>query len=316
VQILVLGAGVIGLTTAINLRQEGHNVDIWAKAISPGTTSDVAAAFWYPYAAFPVEAVSRWAQESFGNFAQLAKTPEAGISPTTVNKFFQSEVDTPKWRDAVRDYEEFVTHDHPGYRSGFKFATWTIDMTRYMPYLKNTWKELGGRVSFKPLESFDEVPESYSLIINCTGLGARELANDNALIAARGRVVMMKPFKNQPREILLDAGDETFAMIVPRANDIVLGGTYEENEEDRANDEKAVEAIIARCSKLCPELAAKKREIIGSACGLRPVRSAVRLQLEKISKSRTIIHNYGHGGAGVTLAWGCAQDVAKLVAKC
>jgi len=315
VAILVLGAGIIGLTTAITLRRQGHDVEIWAKAISPGTTSDVAAAFWYPYAALPVEAVSRWASISFDDFADQSLIREAGIKASTVSKFFETTVDPPAWRSAVKDYEEFDVTDKPGYLSGFRFTTWTIDMSRYMPYLKTVWKEMGGRVAFKPVESFDEIPEKYSIIINCTGIGARALAMDNALVAARGRVVMMAAFDNQPENILLDAGDTLFGMIVPRTHDLVLGGTYEENEEDRSTDDSAIKAIIARCAKLCPELANKKREVLGSACGLRPVRSAVRLEAEKISDKRTIIHNYGHGGAGVTLAWGCAGDVAQLISQ-
>jgi D-amino-acid oxidase len=314
-QILVLGAGVIGLTTAIQLRREGHEVDVWAKAISPGTTSDVAAAFWYPYAAYPIESVTRWAKASFDIFAEMAKIAKVGIIASTITKYFENEVEAPQWRDAVGDYEEFAVVDKPGYRAGFRFSTWIVDMTCYMPYLKGVWKDTGGRVAYKPLESFDQIPAQYSLIINCTGLGARQLAPDNALIAARGRVVRIRKFENQPKGILLDGGDEIFGMVVPRINDIVLGGTYEENQEDIGNDEVAVNAIIARCSRLCPELAGRKDEVLGSDCGLRPVRPTVRLEMEKISNNRTIIHNYGHGGAGVTLSWGCAQNVAALVAN-
>ena len=313
--ILVLGAGIIGLTTAITLRRQGHDVEIWAKAISPGTTSDVAAAFWYPYAAMPVDAVTRWASISFDDFADQSLIRESGIKSSTVSKFFETTVEPPAWRAAVKDYEEFEVSDKPGYLSGFRFSTWIIDMSRYMPYLKTLWKELGGRVAFKPVESFNDIPETYSIIINCTGIGARTLVKDDSLVPARGRVVMMAPFENQPDNILIDAGDALFGMIVPRTHDIVLGGTYEENEDDRSIDDKAIKAIIARCAKLCPPLAHKKREVLGSACGVRPVRSTVRLEAEKISDNRTIIHNYGHGGAGVTLAWGCAGDVAEILAN-
>jgi D-amino-acid oxidase len=314
-EILVLGAGVIGLTTAIQLRRLGHDVEVWAKAISPGTTSDVAAAFWYPYAAFPIDAVSRWAKDSFAVLGEQAKITETGIVASTVSKYFEADVEPPKWKGAVSQYEEFIAEGKPGYRSAFKFSTWIVDMTIYMPYLKSLWKEIGGRVAFRPLNNFDEIPDRYSLIVNCTGLGARELVGDKALIAARGRVVRIAKFDNQPEGILLDAGDELFGMIVPRKDDVVLGGTYEENEEDRSTDDKQVEAILARCKRLCPELSRKRIEVLGTACGLRPVRSTVRLELEEVPNGRKIIHNYGHGGAGVTLAWGCAQDVAALVAK-
>jgi len=312
-QVLVLGAGVIGLTTAIHLRRQGHEVALWAKAISPGTTSDVAAAFWYPYAAYPADAVARWAKQSYGVFAELSETAETGIVATSINKYFKGPVEEPAWREAVIDYEEFKPRDRTDYLSAFRFSTWIIDMTRYMPYLKQVWKDLGGRVAFQPVVRFDDVPAQYKLIVNCTGFGARELTGDMDLIAARGRVVRMKKFNSQPQGILLDAGHELFGMIVPRADDIVLGGTYEENQEDCSIDEKANKAIIARCAQLWPALGGKNRKVLGSACGLRPVRSVVRLELERISQERSIIHNYGHGGAGVTLSWGCAGDVAALV---
>ncbi len=307
---------MIGLTTAIHLRREGHEVDLWAKAISPGTTSDVAAAFWFPYAAYPVELVSRWSKQSYDVFAQLSELSDTGVTASSVSKYFEGEVEAPEWRDAVSNYEEFSLKDRGNYRSGFRFSTWTVDMTRYMPYLKNVWKQLGGRVSFMPVESFAEIPPDYKLIANCTGLGARELTGDKKLTAARGRVVRIKKFNSQPQDIMLAGDHDLFGMIVPRPDDIVLGGTYEENQEDRSEDEAANKAIIERCVKLWPALGSKKRKILGSACGLRPVRSVVRLELEKVSPERAIIHNYGHGGAGVTLSWGCAFDVANLLAQC
>ncbi|MFM7282729.1 MAG: FAD-dependent oxidoreductase [Planctomycetia bacterium] len=67
-------------------------------------------------------------------------------------------------------------------------------------------------------------------------------------------------------------------------------------------------SIIERCARLEPGL--RDATVLGTSVGLRPARSAVRLEPESSPAGR-IVHNYGHGGAGVTLSWGCAQEVAQ-----
>jgi D-amino-acid oxidase len=103
---------------------------------------------------------------------------------------------------------------------------------------------------------------------------------------------------------------------VPRIHDIVLGGTYEENNESLEVDHDETQAILRRCAKLAPDLpAVTKKDIINVVCGLRPIRSSVRVEAERISPDRLLVHNYGHGGAGVTLSWGCATEVVRLIAE-
>ncbi len=93
--------------------------------------------------------------------------------------------------------------------------------------------------------------------------------------------------------------------ILPIDDVIVLGGTYDLDNYDLSVQQNVSEDILKRCFKLLPSL--KHAEIVKEACGLRPCRSnGVRLELETIDDVK-IIHNYGHGGAGVTLAWGIIQ---------
>ena len=90
---------------------------------------------------------------------------------------------------------------------------------------------------------------------------------------------------------------------------MILGGVAQTNDwslDARIEDR---EYILEKCIKLIPEL--KNAEIIEDMVGLRPGRSEVRLEKE-ILFGRPIIHNYGHGGSGVTLSWGCADDVVEL----
>jgi D-amino-acid oxidase len=70
------------------------------------------------------------------------------------------------------------------------------------------------------------------------------------------------------------------------------------------------EAILQKVEALWPEM--DRSKIIGGAVGLRPSRNEVRLETEDIS-GRFVVHNYGHGGAGVTLSWGCAEEVVEIV---
>ena len=90
---------------------------------------------------------------------------------------------------------------------------------------------------------------------------------------------------------------------------MILGGVAQTNDWSLDVRMKDREYILEKCIKLIPEL--KNAEIIEDMVGLRPGRSEVRLEKE-ILFGRPIIHNYGHGGSGVTLSWGCADDVVEL----
>jgi D-amino-acid oxidase len=93
---------------------------------------------------------------------------------------------------------------------------------------------------------------------------------------------------------------------------VVLGGTQQEAATSLRPDQATAERIIADCVAVEPRLA--DAPILAHRVGLRPVRARVRLEAQAISGRRHLVHNYGHGGAGVTLSWGCAQAVLTEVA--
>jgi D-amino-acid oxidase len=106
------------------------------------------------------------------------------------------------------------------------------------------------------------------------------------------------------------------AYIVPRLHDVVLGGTDDEGNESTEPDPTVTQGILRRCAQLAPDFPAPTPDdVLSVVCGLRPVRSTVRLEAEHPTPERLLVHNYGHGGAGVTLSWGCAAEVASLVAS-
>ena len=101
------------------------------------------------------------------------------------------------------------------------------------------------------------------------------------------------------------------AYVHPRTADCILGGSLEEGEWDTAVDPVAGAAIVERCADLVPAL--RDAAVLEQVVGLRPGRPAVRLEVEERSRGPWIVHNYGHGGSGITLSWGCAREVAAVV---
>ncbi|MCI0481629.1 MAG: FAD-binding oxidoreductase, partial [Candidatus Dadabacteria bacterium] len=125
----------------------------------------------------------------------------------------------------------------------------------------------------------------------------------------RGQIVIVKN-TGLKRIISVDSGKLAPIYIVPRNEDCVLGGTAEENDWDLNIDSAASDKILAKCTAIEPSL--KGAEILGHRVGLRPGRTEVRLELEALQDGGAVIHDYGHGGAGFTLSWGCADEVLRL----
>jgi D-amino-acid oxidase len=107
-----------------------------------------------------------------------------------------------------------------------------------------------------------------------------------------------------------EEGHNALMYVIPRSEDCILGGTGQEgNWSLEANPDTAAD-ILRKCQSLEPALA--NADILEHRVGLRPGRKTVRVELEPMGNECAAIHNYGHGGAGFTLSWGCADEVAQL----
>ena len=127
------------------------------------------------------------------------------------------------------------------------------------------------------------------------------LGADHTVAPVRGQVVLVE-------QVGIDhwwIESEAPTYIVPRSKDVVLGGTAIEGEWSRTPDAATARSIVERASRIEPRLAGAR--VLRHKVGLRPVRPTVRLEREG-----DVIHCYGHGGCGVTVSWGCADDVAEL----
>lgn len=305
-QVTIVGAGVSGLSTGIRLLEQGYNIKIISKEFSPNTVSDVAAAWWYPFLVEPIEKTNKWSSESFNEFLRLKNEGLECITMRLGREYLEEKTDLPGWsRDIphfrILESEEIIEN----YNFGWELEAPVIEMHHYMPWLLSKFKKLGGLIEVNEFERIEEVPGD--IVVNCSGLGARTLSNDEEVIPVRGQVVYIK---QDPGFGRYDQQPESLTYTIPRRDVTVLGGTAQIGDWDESIREKDNESILSKCELLWPEL--DRKNIIGTAVGLRPSRYELRLELELIN-GRKVIHNYGHGGAGVTLSWGCADEVANII---
>jgi D-amino-acid oxidase len=317
--VTVVGAGIIGLTTALTLEENGHRVRVVAAARRADTTSAIAGAVWFPYRVGPPRKVTGWAARTRRWLEAFARsTPEAGIDMLTGYEIIGDDgTERPWWAAAptmegdALDLEaidvEYVPAPVVGAPHGWKFSAPRAQPSLFLPYLES---RIEGEIEQRIVT--DLTKEPGDVVINCTGLGARELAGDALLYPLLGQIVIVERGSADIATTVTDDRDpERIFYIIPRRDELVLGGCslpFPPGDSPHL-DPDITSRILAHAERLGISVGAVKTERVG----LRPYRAEVRL--ERDAHHRRIIHNYGHGGAGFTLCRGCAEDVAALVAR-
>ena len=307
-RISVVGAGVSGLTTAIELLEAGNQVTIYSADLPQQTTSAVAAAIWFPYAVAPKTAVNRWSAESFRVFEELSRQVETGVTMTTFLVLTTPESDH-SWTAQLP--EKAVRLARPeelpeGYEMGYLSKVPLAETPVYIPYLLKRFKSLGGQLRQKKVEDLTDLFNTADIVVNCSGLGARKLCQDESLYPIRGQV--LKVSASAGIRSMVDAIHKgQLSYIIRRENDIVLGGTDYDNDYNEEPSTADSQIILDRCRNLQSGLS--ESVVQSTSVGLRPKRPAIRCEKDP---SKPIIHNYGHGGAGFTVSWGCAKEVVRL----
>eukprot|EP01099_Mayorella_cantabrigiensis_P006076 TRINITY_DN5023_c0_g1_i1.p1 TRINITY_DN5023_c0_g1~~TRINITY_DN5023_c0_g1_i1.p1 ORF type:complete len:357 (-),score=75.35 TRINITY_DN5023_c0_g1_i1:74-1090(-) len=322
-RIHIIGGGIIGLTTAIQLQQQGYQIHITAAAISPSTTSDIAGALFEPIAGTgPAEKIKEWSSSAFQKFYTLSENKETGVVVTFSREYFCRKVEDPCWRDSVRRFRKLSPSEFPnsfGIQDGYVFETVVLNPSTFMAWLWKDYFKNGGTLKIDSIDSLDEVLKKstgFDLVVNCTGLQARFLCNDPEVYPIKGQILRVwAPWVTEACCFLEQKSPSSpVTYIIPRGDgSVVLGGLFRTDNWDTTIDWEIAKEIRERCIQLVPQLGTA--EILGHSCGLRPWRKNVRLELvqPKDSNSLPIIHNYGHGGSGITLAWGCAGEVGEIV---
>jgi D-amino-acid oxidase len=320
--VLVIGAGVIGLTTACCLAEAGLTVTVAAAEPPRQTTSVAAGALWGPHLVGMDDRIPRWAAVTRDRLAELT-TPRLGAN--ALSGVARTAPGITATATATSEPPEFasagtVTRCEPGevpdgYAVAWRLSAPLIAMPGYLDYLADRLGRAGGTSTFgtrfRTLADARDFAPRARVIVNCAGYGARDLVGDHELVAVRGQAVVVA--NPGLREFFVGTGAAGWPLtyLFPHDDVVVLGGTEEPGRDSRTPDPAAAARIVEACAAIRPQL--RDAAVLDHRVGLRPVRPAVRLDAERAADGVTVVHSYGHGGAGVTLSWGCAEDAVRLV---
>jgi D-amino-acid oxidase len=318
-RVTVVGAGVVGLSCAVRLAEAGAEVNVLARDLPPETTSAVAGGLWLPGLDEPFGDVVRWARATLTELVRLAdegeQEPLGGRSvvrvlPGTLLRRL-GPTPAPAWATPLADAVGLsdVHHPAPGYAFGHRLSVPVVDPRRYLEQLARRLRAAGGSLTRLPLAALP----TRGVVVNCTGVAARAMAADPTVRPVRGQVALL----TDPglREWWCDESAEDLTYVVPRGTDVVVGGTLDDDEWGTTPDAATARRLIRRAVDLVPAL--RGATVIAHRVALRPARPTVRLELERHptddDAGHLRVHCYGHGGSGLTLSWGCAEDVVGLL---
>ncbi|XP_014721685.2 D-aspartate oxidase isoform X2 [Equus asinus] len=324
-RIAVVGAGLMGLSTAVCIPTlvPRCSVTVIADKFTPDTTSDVAAGILIPHAYpdTPVHKQKQWFRETFDHLFAIASSAEAGdagvylVSGWQIFRSMPTE-EVPFWADVVLGFRKMTEAElkkFPQHVFGQAFTTLKCEGPVYLPWLEKRVKRSGGLMVPQRIEDLWELHPSFDIVVNCSGLGSRQLAGDSTIFPVRGQVLKVQaPWL---KHFIRDGSGLTY--IYPGISNVTLGGTRQKGDWNLSPDAEISRDIFSRCCALEPSLhrACDIREKVG----LRPSRPGIRLQKELLaqdSRRLPVVHHYGHGSGGFSMHWGTALEAARLVNEC
>ncbi|KAH9634608.1 hypothetical protein HF086_009260 [Spodoptera exigua] len=256
VKIAVLGAGINGLTCAVKIKEKYKDYDVVliSSEFTPNTTGDGSGGLWYPFicGATPADLIRKWGSETYKYLHELYRMGGHGVSLLPVYSLYRTKekFSKPSWWDTVYGYHVLVEQQLKDCNqlAGHTFLTFASSAQKLLAYLQERFERANGRLLRAKITSLqDPLLEAYDVVVNCTGLGARWLVPDDAVVPVRGQIT-------------------------------------------------------------------KNAEVVSHWVGLRPARHSIRLEPEE-KNGKLYIHNYGHGGSGFTLFWGCGDEVLQILQR-
>jgi D-amino-acid oxidase len=311
---VVIGAGISGLTCAVRLQQAGAQVTVVSADEPERTVSAVAAAVWYPSHTVIDSRVLVWARRTYEELSAQAESGAPGVVMRPTRMLLRAAAPSaPWWATGISDFRVIgAAQLGIPFAGEWQFTVPSVEMKPYLDWLTRRIASAGGRLVRARVDRFADVAALAPVVVNTTGLAAGRLAADANVYPARGQIVLVT---NPGLDTSVRDEDNPAGLtyVHPRSRDVVLGGTFEPGATDCTPSASVGREIIARCSALVPEL--REARVLDQLVGLRPARhGGVRLALDPVELPGGVrlVHDYGHGGAGVTLAWGCADEVVTL----
>jgi len=332
-KVVVIGAGVMGLCCAIFSRLAGYEVEVYAELYSPETTSDKAGAFWRPFLVVEDKRLVEWSRENYNLMVKMVERIEKEGGPKVVDwisgyDYSKGKMEIPPWNHIVKDFRRVPKEELPNdFADGFYYKSVLADIPIYMTELTKFAEKL--KIKFHKrkitdLKAFVEEVADDKLfsVINCCGLGAKELLNDEHVHPIAGQIVKIETKPYYHKKMFFFNNDKgNLGYVIMRSDCIVLGGSADVDSWNTVPDEKLTKEIIRRCLEISPSSQVPRNpKIISTYVGLRPGRDSVRLEKEVLQvnsngnqKKVNVIHNYCHSGSGWTLLLGCVLNVMRLL---
>ncbi|XP_075720340.1 D-aspartate oxidase isoform X1 [Rhinoderma darwinii] len=322
VKVAVIGGGLVGLSTALCITEclPQCSVTVISEKFSPNTTGDVAAGCLIPHTCpdTPLHQQKAWFKETFDYLFKIANSPDAGDSGIHLISGWQIFKSAPKetypfWWQVVlgfRIMNEAELSKFPSHTFGQAFTTLKCQASQYLPWMEKRFKNNGGYLESRKVSNVWDLHGTYDVVVNCSGLGSRDLFGDHSIYPVKGQVLEVKaPWI---KHLIRDGDGNTY--IYPGISGVTLGGTRQTGDWNCFPNTQASKGILDRCCHLEPSLHGVS--VIQEKAGLRPTRSALRIEKDVLIKNGQqlpVIHNYGHGGGGFSIHWGTAKTATKLL---
>ncbi|EDN06657.1 predicted protein [Histoplasma mississippiense (nom. inval.)] len=335
--IVVIGAGIIGVTSALTLletlpRQKYH-ILLASEYFStddgpnPSYATTLSGAHYRPIPATTpqLKYESHLGKRTYKRFKDLAAAhPEFGVEFMEGIEYVSGEA-TSSYRAMLPEYvgtdgfRVLQADEMPeGVEFGARYEAYTVDPDVYMMHILRRFKLGGGEARRMRLKSVKEAfeingHEKAKIVVNCTGVGI----DDPKSFVIKGQTCLVS--NHCDKTITQQLADGTWSFLIPRPlnGGTIVGGTKQPNDWSPVPSLAVREQLLKNAAKLYPSILNKQGQfdVIRDIVGLRPARQGgMRLELETLpGGNRKIAHAYGLAGRGVELSWGVAEEVLRLV---
>lgn len=304
----VVGGGVVGLTAALRLARAGHHVRCVRDVPAARTVSALAGGLWFPYHVEPRTRVLGWGRTGLRELTTLATTDaDAGVVLREGVLVERGPADR-WWLEGLHGWRESAPAELPdGATGGVTVRLPVVTMPVHLRWLEGRCAAAGVSLAEASVTRLGSVPGD--VVVLAAGLRSPVLLPEVSVRPSRGQVALLSN-PGVRRWLVDDAHPAGLTYVLPHPGWVVCGGTDDEGVTDDRPDPRVHDEIVERCREAVPSL--RRAEVLGSRVGFRPVAPAVSLEVRRV-EGRPVVTNLGHGGAGVTLAWGCADEVVGLV---